>query len=109
MTAPIELSLFRLSIRRHTTQLCEHHLTRRPDRRKLIEFTEKSGSKKYVIFINQKLNCDRAQAVCCGALGRDCDEAADRALITDGRFRGEAEVQQHCLGRPSIGRPIGAR
>jgi hypothetical protein len=53
MTTPIELSLFSRSIRRHTTLLCEHHLTRRPDRRKFIEFTENVGVKKYVIFIKQ--------------------------------------------------------
>jgi hypothetical protein len=37
MTAPIELSLFSYFLfRRHTPQLCEHHLTQgRPDRRKL--------------------------------------------------------------------------
>src|SRR5262249_7018833 len=47
---PEQLSLF---IRRHRTQLCEHHLTPRPDRTKFIEFTENVGSKKYVIVINQ--------------------------------------------------------
>src|SRR5262249_20033623 len=46
MTAPIELSLFRRSIRRHTPQLCEHQLTRRRDRRKFIELAENAGSKK---------------------------------------------------------------
>src|SRR5215813_477327 len=57
MTAPIELSLFRIVLfRRHTPQLCEHHLTRgRPDRRKLSNSPKTTASTHYVIFVNQ--NC----------------------------------------------------
>jgi hypothetical protein len=107
MTAPIELSLFRRSIRRHTTQLCEHHLTQRPDRRKFIEFTGNVGSEKIRDLYQPKLKSDRARAVCCVALGRDWHEATDRALIADGRFRGEADRRLTWLAWVQLNVPTG--
>src|SRR5262249_29027972 len=82
MTAPIKLSLFRIVLfRRHTAQLCEHHLTQgRLDRRKLSHPLKTLRQHATAISLGMSLTARRRSV-----------RAASRAVVRRGSFSGSCE------------------